>query len=60
MLSLTVIVVVVANLSNAIHPAPGLLAFFAGGAGGLQARRSAASACSLLWFIVNDVIQVAL
>jgi hypothetical protein len=34
LLSLTVIVVV-ANLSNAIHPAPGLLAFFAGGAGGL-------------------------
>jgi hypothetical protein len=34
-LSLAVIVVAVANLGNAMHPAPALLAFFNGGAGGL-------------------------
>jgi hypothetical protein len=32
---LAVVVIALANLSNAAHPAPGLLAFFAGGAGGL-------------------------
>jgi hypothetical protein len=35
LLSLAVIVVVLANLSTVMHPAPGLLAFFTGGAGGL-------------------------
>jgi uncharacterized iron-regulated membrane protein len=39
LLSLAVIVVVLANLSTVLHPAPGLLAFFTGGAGGLQGRR---------------------
>ena len=32
---LFVIVVALANLTNWVHPAPGLLAFFSGGAGGL-------------------------
>jgi hypothetical protein len=35
LLSLAVIVVAVANLNTAMHPAPALLAFFTGGAGGL-------------------------
>jgi hypothetical protein len=35
LLSSAVIVVVLANLSTAMDPAPGLLAFFTGGAGGL-------------------------
>lgn len=35
LLLLPVIVVALANLSNVLHPAPGLLAFFTSGAGGL-------------------------
>jgi len=33
--SFAVIVIAMANLGNAIHPAQALLAFFSGGAGGL-------------------------